>query len=488
MKKMIKNYENRIKDFVLKMVEKPILIKKEKDKYSTSRQEFFASNSNKILYKKGFQFKSYKSDKERINEILKGKESLDKYLLEIEKMKKKREIKMKKRKEPKLIQPSMRFTARTDLERVYDVLKKREHLFEEEKIVRKQLEQIGFSTHIIDDEEDDDDEYGQEKEDFFHANNNINEEFMTDEERNKKEIHDKIIQERKNMINKRKFLLHLNHSKNSSNKVKHLREELYQRTHFKAMENLSMFRTSTIDHNIFRNWRKKDKENQHNLKIKNIFDYNNTLYNNTESYSQKLNKMSLRKRSTYDDLKNNFNIKSTDYIKYNNNLKVIPKKNEDIFHKPSKKTIDNEKYNLTENKKMLEDLEITKEIATSNPLLYNLNFNSIKNDNINPPWSLDQLNTVKKMAFQKEKMRDIQEETFPNNMFGRNDFEDLRKEENVIIDGKEYKKSDIYEIADKVLQKCHYNGNKVKYKRNEGGGLMFTNGLSVKEFEAKYGL
>jgi response regulator RpfG family c-di-GMP phosphodiesterase len=83
MKKMIKNYENRIKDFVLKMVEKPILIKKEKDKYSTSRQEFFASNSNKILYKKGFQFKSYKSDKERINEILKGKESLDKYLLEI---------------------------------------------------------------------------------------------------------------------------------------------------------------------------------------------------------------------------------------------------------------------------------------------------------------------------------------------------------------------------------------------------------------------
>ena len=76
-------------------------------------------------------------------------------------------------------------------------------------------------------------------------------------------------------------------------------------------------------------------------------------------------------------------------------------------------------------------------------------------------------------------MRDIQEETFPNNMFGRNDFEDLRKEENVIIDGKEYKKSDIYEIADKVLQKCHYNGNKVKYKRNEGGGLMFTNGLSV---------
>jgi hypothetical protein len=488
MKKMIKNYENRIKEFVLKMVEKPILIKKEKDKYSTSRQEFYASNSNKILYKRGFQFKSYKSDKERINEILKGKESLDKYLIEIEKMKKKRELKMKKRKEPKLIQPSMRFTARTDLERVYDILKKREHLFEEEKIVRKQLEQIGFATHVIDDDEDENDEYGQEKEDFLNVNNNTNEELMSEEERNKKEIHDKIIQERKNMINKRKFLLHLDHSKLSSNKVKHLREELYQRTHFKAMENLTMFRTSTIDHNIFRNWRKEDKENQYNLKIKDIFDYNNTLYNgNTESYSQKLNKMSLRKKNTYDDIKNTINIKSTDYINYNNNLKVIPTKNDDIFHKASKSTNDKVKYNLTENKKMLEDLEITKEIANSNPLLYNLNFNSIKNENINPPWTLDQLNILKKMAFQKDKMRDIQDETFPSAMFGRNDFDDLRKEENVIIDGKLYKKSDIYEIADKVLQKCHYNGNKVKYKRNEGG-LMFTNGLSVKEFEAKYGL
>jgi hypothetical protein len=488
MKKMIKNYENRIKEFVLKMVEKPILIKKEKDKYSTSRQEFYASNSNKILYKRGFQFKSYKSDKERINEILKGKESLDKYLIEIEKMKKKRELKMKKRKEPKLIQPSMRFTARTDLERVYDILKKREHLFEEEKIVRKQLEQIGFATHVIDDDEDENDEYGQEKEDFLNVNNNTNEELMSEEERNKKEIHDKIIQERKNMINKRKFLLHLDHSKHSSNKVKHLREELYQRTHFKAMENLSMFRTSTIDHNIFRNWRKEDKENQYNLKIKDIFDYNNTLYNgNTESYSQKLNKMSLRKKNTYDDIKNTINIKSTDYINYNNNLKVIPTKNDNIFHKPSKSTNDKVKYNLTENKKMLEDLEITKEIANSNPLLYNLNFNSIKNENINPPWTLDQLNILKKMAFQKDKMRDIQDESFPSAMFGRNDFDDLRKEENVIIDGKLYKKSDIYEIADKVLQKCHYNGNKVKYKRNEGG-LMFTNGLSVKEFEAKYGL
>ena len=96
--KLINNYESRMKDFVLKMAEKQKKKKKERDKYSTSRQEFFALTSNKILDKKGFQFKSYKSDKERINEFLRGKQSLDKYLDEISKLKRKKEKIRKKKK------------------------------------------------------------------------------------------------------------------------------------------------------------------------------------------------------------------------------------------------------------------------------------------------------------------------------------------------------------------------------------------------------
>ncbi len=88
MKKLISKYENRMREFVLKMAEKPIVIKKSKDKFSTTRQAFLTLTSNKILDKKGFQFKSYKSDKERIHEFLKGKESLDRYLEEISKEKK----------------------------------------------------------------------------------------------------------------------------------------------------------------------------------------------------------------------------------------------------------------------------------------------------------------------------------------------------------------------------------------------------------------
>ena len=63
----------------------------------------------------------------------------------------------------------------------------------------------------------------------------------------------------------------------------------------------------------------------------------------------------------------------------------------------------------------------------------------------------------------------------------------INGQENIVIDGKEYKKSETHKIADKILKKCNYNENKVKYNSNEGG-LMFTNGLTIKEFEAKYGL
>ena len=68
-------------------------------------------------------------------------------------------------------------------------------------------------------------------------------------------------------------------------------------------------------------------------------------------------------------------------------------------------------------------------------------------------------------------------------------FDDLKKEENIIIDGKYFKKSETYEIADRILKKCNWNKKKVKYKGNfEKGKLMFTNGMILKDFEEKYGI
>ena len=495
--KLINNYESRMKDFVLKMAEKPIILKKERDKYSTSRQEFFALTSNKILDKKGFQFKSYKSDKERINEFLKGKQSLDKYLDEISKLKRKKEKIRKKRNEPKLIQPSMRFTARTDLERVYDILKNREILYDEEKIIKNQLAKMGFSSQNADGNEEMD-EYEESENNILNINDkNQKNEILSDEEKYKKELHNKIIQQRKNMINKRKFLLDVEHMKKIDNsKAKYLRGELYQRTHFKTMENLTMFRTSTINHNIFKKWKMEDEEKQEKIKMQNINNYNNnllnaiscssTLYNNGNKISLKKKPKEFRKISTFDDISNTKN-KNNDYINYYINLKTINNnkdKEDNIYKKNFSTNQQKRQFNLIGNKKIFEELEITKEIANSNPLLFNLNFNNVKNENINSPWTKDQLSVLKKMAFEKN---DNYDDSYSNEGFIKNEYDDLKKEENIIIDGKEFKKSETYKIADKILKKCNYNENKIKYKPYEGG-LMFTGGLTIKEFEAKYGL
>ena len=175
-------------------------------------------------------------------------------------------------------------------------------------------------------------------------------------------------------------------------------------------------------------------------------------------------------------------------MNYYNNIKTLSSiKDKEEKHKKNYSTNthnDQRRFNLLGNKKILEELEITKEIANSNPLLFNLNFNNVKNENSNSQWNKDKLNILKKMAFEKN---DNYEDSFLHDNFGKNEYDDLKKEENIIIDGKEFKKSETYKIADKILKKCHYNENKIKYKPYEGG-LMFTNGLTIKEFEAKYGL
>ena len=499
MNKLIKGYETRMKDYVLKMAQKPIIIKKQKDKYSTTRQELLAMNANKILDKKGFQFKPYRSDIERIKEFLIRKESIDKYLDEIATIKKKKEMLEKKKNEPKLIQPSMRFTARTDLERVYDIIKNRESVYDEEKVIKNQLAKMGFASHVADEDEDSEEEEIENNLENLNHHQNIIDENLTDEERYKKELHNKILQQRKNMINKRKFLLDVEQIKKLDNsKAKQLRGELYQKTHFKTMENISMFKTSTINHNIFKKWKKEDEKKQQNIKIKNINDYN-SMYNETvSSYFPKLNdnprnKMGLRKKICYSRIIGDYDdktfkqiSKNNDYLNYYNNIKsLMTNEQKDMSYRKNKSTNPKRKFNLITSKRILEELELTREIANSNPLLYNLNFNNIKTDFNNSHNNQEQLNVLKKLAFEN---KDKSEEySFSNDGNWRNDYDDLKKEENIVIDGKEYKKSETHKIADKILKKCHYNENKVKYNSNEGG-LMFTNGLTIKEFEAKYGL
>ena len=471
---MIQNYESRINKFVLKMAETPIIIKKNNDKYSTTREEFLAKTSNNILDKKGFIFKSYKTDRERINQMIKDKNDLDKYIPKNIKPKQK----IKDWNENKLIQPSMRFTARCDLERVYDVLKQRELLFTEQKIVNAQMSKMGFSSHNIEDYDDESDSDNNNNNTSRDNNNKlINEyKYLNEEEKAKKMRHNKIIQDRKAMIARRNIYLGIYNIKKNKNKkdkninniningnhyAKQLREELYRRTHFKAMENLTMFKTSTMNHNLFKIWSKEDKKHQKNLKKNKKLFY----YDLSKRFKNILKESKDKNMKKYNSLNNK-------------NIKIDLDDNDNEYEN------DESSIGWGENKKIFKDTEINKELMISNPLLYNLNFNSFKSEEKTNNLNKNKIKTLKKLAFESGNSNEVSFVEYEG-LEG----EDLKREENIIIDGKYYKKTDTDLIADKLLSKCNWNEKKNKYQNQFGNGkLMFTGGLTLKEFEIKYGI
>ena len=476
MKKMINNYESRMKKFVLKMAQTPIIIKKSEDIYSTTREEFLAKTSNNILDKKGFTFKSYKTDRERINKMIEDKNESDKYIPKTTRIRRK----IKDWGENKLVQPSMRFTARCDLERVFDVLKGREFLDTEQKLLNNQMKNMGFDSQNVDEYDDESNSNLNTSRDFNLENHLINEnKFLSQEEKMKKMRHNKIIQDRKMMIARRNIYLGNNKKnkndseENNNNDIntnglhyaKHLRGELNRKTHFKAMENLTMFKTSTMNHNLFKKWSNDDKKFQKKLQKDKILFY--------QSISKKFRNMLKESR---DKINKKYHI-SLSHKEFNNNPKIIEVKSENEF--------DENELGLGQNRRIFKDMEINKELMVSNPLLYNLNFNSLKSeDKTYDELSKKKIKALKQLAFEKNTSKESSFVEYDN--YGG---DDLKREENIIIDGKYYKKSDTNLIADKLLSKCNWNEKRAKYKKQSGSGkLMFTNGLTLKEFETKYGI
>ena len=419
MDRLINNYEKRINTFVLQMAENPIIVKKEKSKYMTTREELFADMSHKILDKKGFIFSTYKTDKERIKDYLEQKVELNK---NYKNNKKKNII------EADIFKPTMRFKARTDLERVEETLKETKSLNDKSFALNQINKPI--TAHSDYSSSSDEERKTQKKFRFIVTNvdNNKNkkkDDFDEEEER-KKALHNKVIESRKNMMKKRKFYLTLGLNKRveNPNKAKFIRGDLHNKTHFKAMENLTMFKTSTMNHNIFRTWSKEDINQQKTLKE--------------------------MKENFYSTITNGFKKKYLTQTRFGNFPKItIKNMNEDYenklvnqtiipINKLSNKTASNPGgFNLIGNKKILNDLEITKEIANSNPLLFNMNFNSIKADSNNINCTNEQLNDLKRLAFESNMVEDVTSDSESD----YKTYEEFKKDENVMIDGEQFKKT-----------------------------------------------
>ena len=60
-----KKYEDRIKNFIYQMVEKPILIQNNKDKISTTREQLLNEEKNKIISNKSFVSHFNRIDKDK---------------------------------------------------------------------------------------------------------------------------------------------------------------------------------------------------------------------------------------------------------------------------------------------------------------------------------------------------------------------------------------------------------------------------------------
>ena len=346
---------------------------------------------------------------------------------------------------------------------------------------------MGFASQNIDEYDDESSNNNTSKDKENIENNLINEDkFLTEEEKTKKMRHNKIIQDRKMMIARRNIYLGSYNSKKKENGndndndsninqeingisahyAKHLRKELYRKTHFKAMENLTMFKTSTMNHNIFKTWSKEDKSHQKRLRNDKMIFY--------KSLSKKFKNLLKESR---DKIMN----------KYYNNINGRKPSN-DLKDSDNKSESDSNdsKLGLSRNRRLFTDSEINKELMTTNPLLYNLNFNTLKNeDKYNDESNKKKIKALKKMAFVKS----ISPESSFAEYEGFGGGDDLKKEENIVIDGKYYKKTDTNLIADKLLSKCNWNEKRNKYKKKFGSGkLMFTNGLTLKEFETKFAI
>ena len=84
MTKLLNNYEDRVKNFILNMAVHPVIIKKQKKIDPSS--PLLTTSVQKNL-KKNFSSRRYVTEKERLKEILERKASLDKYLEIIDKSK-----------------------------------------------------------------------------------------------------------------------------------------------------------------------------------------------------------------------------------------------------------------------------------------------------------------------------------------------------------------------------------------------------------------
>ena len=467
MSKLLSHYEARIKNFVLKMSESPSLIKKYNRIY-TPKSVTQIPVTQTFYQKNAFSFKKFKSDRERINEILEKNAVLEEYYkkmkVEKERIKKIYQIKFA----PKLIQPNMHFQYKNG-ESIIN--RKLANKIKELSTKSKSVDNYNIEETNEENENNNDNAsyINTQEENNNKINNNTNKNVydLTEEQIRRKNLHNKIIEDRKNMINTRKLLMNLEGGNLEKKNHKYSLGELYRKTEFKAMENLNIFKTSTMNQPILKKWKKEDEEKQINIKLINLTEENNN--NKRVTRNNKSNREIFNKK-IINTMKDNDNPKlkkiySMDEIDINNNSEIYSNMdNKDLYNFNSnikdKPYIEKRRLKLSEDKKILNNFNLTKVVSHTNPLLYKLYFLDVKSKDNNIGINEDQFNQIKKMAFE-EKKSSVYVTSNENDKFE----EDAHNDE-LNIFNKKNKKQSVDKLVEKILTDTNWhlkNNYKSKY-------------------------
>ena len=463
---MYKNYEKRVKNFIIEMNEPDtkIEIKDYEERINNPKTDM----SKEKEIQKPFIFKGYTTEEDRIKDSIKRnrylfnlpdyddetnvnkkeKHDLDKKQKinvindnktnSFKKLSKKFNVTRKnlisKTEENKykyilkndlIIQPEMRFKPRTDLERVYDMINGYKLGQARRDILDKQLKNVGLYK------------YKNSKE----LQKRIKKEIKTDStssdsENENTNLNSKILKAKKDKLyfdpnsvdfKEKPWMKRIDLNADAYK----ILNSYHYKTHFKAAREVAENENRTKGNVINNN----NHKNKYCLLLPNLFQNKSTTFNH-----EILN-------HTYNDAKN--------------------KSEEDLIDI----NINNEDDLLSE-----KDMKIK----------YDKNKNPFKTKKI---FEKNKIKLIKDIAFNKvKKGRNNKKDDYDENkLFDKNIDED-----NIMIDDEVYNKKKQFElITNKILDKCNIFNHKSKFNntilKKRNGKLMFTRGLSVNQFEKKYG-
>ena len=499
--KLSKNYDNRMKNFIFSLCEKPIILGKK-----INNEE-----KNKTYSKANFKFGGFKTDKQRLEIIQEYNDKIKYYEQKRKKIEKRRNIlKIKNHQDYVLIQPEMRFSSKTKLEKIIEKIKNdfivNENIFDLNRLEKiKKLKNNGIKKikefyNLI----DKDDLKDLDIQNIIEKYNSLDQDDLNNQYSLKNYIawkyNNNIIYNKINAKTDNKFLKNIDKlnfenkvgHKTTQNKLQNEYEILVKndfKTHFKGatqyveLLNLKGENENKLRPKIISNKRvisSKSLRNDNNNNLNKFFYKENKKYKS--SRNKKFSTIKNMKRPVsvinFEDNKESQNnlLKNKTFKKENNfneNIQDFKKKKNRMIYLMNKEI--NESI-LDEFKKKYNSIQILNNSGNidfqKHGILFKYNDFTEKKKEENLKEKFENLtniideekrktNNERYKKFEKKLSRSIFDFKSKEMQKKIEEIENYNKKDYVILDGKAYKKDEIKKITKILFCKCNYY-NKIK--------------------------